>query len=60
MASKRSTGSILDFFSEKSKAQGSSLSTEEIPLLDITDLRTGSRDENTEISSATKISCTKE
>ncbi len=60
MASKRSTGSILDFFSRKSKAQGSSLSTEEIPLVDITDLRTGSRDENTKISFATKISCTKE
>jgi hypothetical protein len=36
------------------------LSTEEISLVDITDLRTGSRDENTEISFATKISCTKE
>jgi hypothetical protein len=38
MASKRSTGSILDFFSKKSKAQGSPLSTEEIPLVDIADL----------------------
>jgi hypothetical protein len=57
---KRSAGSILDFFSKKSKAHGSSLSTEEIPLVDITDLRTVSRDENTEISSATKISCTKQ
>jgi hypothetical protein len=60
MASKRSAGSILDFFSKKPKTEGSSLSTEEIPLVDITDLQTGSRDENTEVSSATKISCTKE
>ncbi len=51
---------FLIFFLKKSKAQRSSLSTEEIPLVDTTDLRTGSRDENTEISSATKISCTKE
>jgi hypothetical protein len=43
-----------DFFSKKSKAQGSSLSTEEIPLVDITDLPIGSQDENTEISFATK------
>jgi hypothetical protein len=58
MASKRSAGSILHVFSKKLKAEESSLSAEEIPLVDITDLRTGSRDENTEISSATKISCT--
>jgi len=50
----------LIFFQKKSKSQGSSLSTEEIPLVDFTDLRTGSRDENTEISSASKISRTKE
>ncbi|CAF0953813.1 unnamed protein product [Adineta steineri] len=55
MASKRSSGSILDFFSKKSKAQAPVLSTEEIPLVDFTILPTSSRGENTEISSATKI-----
>ncbi|CAF2490996.1 unnamed protein product [Rotaria sp. Silwood2] len=56
MTSKRSTGSILDVFFFKSKSQASSLSTEEMSLVDFADLPTSSRDENTEISSATKIS----
>ena len=56
MVSKRSAGSIPVFFSKKWKAHASSLSTAEIPLVDCTDLPTSSRDENTEISSATKIS----
>jgi hypothetical protein len=49
MASKRSAGSILDFFSKKSKAQTSSLLTEEIPLVDFTDSSTTSRDESAQI-----------
>jgi hypothetical protein len=46
----------LILFSKESKGRASSLSTEEISLVDFTDLLTSSRDENTEISSVTKIS----
>ena len=56
MASKRSAGSILDFFSKKSKAQTSSPFTEEIPLVDFTDSSTISQDENTRISSKNQTS----
>ncbi|CAF1549031.1 unnamed protein product, partial [Didymodactylos carnosus] len=44
------------FFFKKSKAQASSLSTQEIPLVDFSNLPSSSQDENNEISSATKIS----
>ncbi len=56
MASKRSAGLILDFFSKRSKPQASSLLTEEIPLVDFTLPPTSSRDENTRISSTNKTS----
>ena len=52
MASKRSGGSILGFFS-KSKVQVSSLSTQEIPLVDFSSRLISSHDK---ISSAPKIS----
>ena len=55
MASKRSVGSIRDFFS-KSKVQVSSLSTQEIPLVDFSYRLISSLDECTKLSSATKFS----
>jgi hypothetical protein len=60
MSSKRSAGSILEYFMEKVKGQKSSLSTnvasKEIALIDFTDLPTSSRDKNSEISSVTQVS----
>ncbi len=56
MTPKRPAGSILDFFSKRSKAQASSLLTEEIPLVEFTVPPTSSRDENSRISSANKTS----
>ena len=55
MASKESSGSILDSFFSKSKVQ-LSFSTQEIPLVDFSNRLVSSQDENTEISFATKIS----
>ena len=54
MVSKRSGGSILDFFS-KSKVQALSISTQEFPLVYFSNRLISSQDESTEVSSATKI-----
>ena len=54
MVSKRVGESILDSFS-KSKVQVSSLSTQEIPLVDFSDRLINAQDEATEISSAIRF-----
>ncbi len=46
MSSKRSVGSIIEYFTKKAKGQTSSISTEEIPLVDLIDLSTLSQDES--------------
>jgi len=60
MSSKRSAGSILQYFTKKVTGQKSSLSTGvstgEIALIDFTDLPTSFRDKNSEISSVTQAS----
>jgi hypothetical protein len=60
MSSKRSAGSILQYFTKKVKCQTSSFSTGiftgEIALLDFTDLPISFRDKNSEISSVTQVS----
>jgi hypothetical protein len=60
MSSKRSAGSILEYFTKTVKGQKSSLSTdvaiEEIGLIDFIDLPTSSRDKNSEIPSVAQVS----
>ncbi len=60
MSSKRSAGSILQYFTKKVKGQKSSLSTGvstgEIALIDFTDLSTSLRDKSSEISSVAQVS----
>jgi hypothetical protein len=60
MSSKRSAGSILEYFMEKVKGQKSSLSTDvatkEIALIDFTNLPTSSRGKNSETSCVTQVS----
>jgi hypothetical protein len=56
MSSKRSAGSILQYFTKKVTGQKSSVSTGEIALIDFTDLPTSFRDKNSEISSVTQAS----
>jgi hypothetical protein len=56
MSSKRSAGSILQYFTKKVTGQKSSVFTGEIALIDFTDLPTSFRDKNSEISSVTQAS----
>jgi hypothetical protein len=48
MLSKRSCGSILEYFTKKSTDQTASLSTEEIALENLNDFSTSSQHENRE------------
>ncbi|UJR38762.1 hypothetical protein I4U23_031427 [Adineta vaga] len=56
MTLKRSDGSILDFCSVKSKVTALYLSTEEIALVNLSNVPTSSQHENTEILSTAKMS----